>query len=35
MMNYVSKIADGSPDTVMEDDAVKCAYLGRERTEGD
>ena len=35
VMNYGSKIADGPPDAVMEDDAVKCAYLGSERTEGD
>jgi ABC-type branched-subunit amino acid transport system ATPase component len=35
VMNYGSKIADGPPDSVMEDDAVKCAYLGSERTEGE
>ncbi len=35
VMNYGSKIADGPPNTVMEDDAVKCAYLGSETAEGD
>jgi branched-chain amino acid transport system ATP-binding protein len=35
VMNYGSKIADGSPYTVMEDEAVKSAYLGSERDSGD
>jgi ABC-type branched-subunit amino acid transport system ATPase component len=34
-MNYGSKIADGPPNSVMEDDAVKCAYLGSETDSGD
>ncbi|MBI5594108.1 MAG: ATP-binding cassette domain-containing protein [Deltaproteobacteria bacterium] len=35
VMNYGSKIADGPPNSVMEDDAVKCAYLGSETDSGD
>ena len=30
VMNYGEKIADGIPDAVMEDEAVKSAYLGTE-----
>jgi ABC-type branched-subunit amino acid transport system ATPase component len=30
VMNYGQKIAEGAPDDVMEDDAVKSAYLGTE-----
>lgn len=35
VMNYGSKIADGPPDTVMESEAVKSAYLGNETNSGD
>lgn len=35
VMNYGSKIADGSPGMVMEDEAVKSAYLGSEKDSGD
>jgi branched-chain amino acid transport system ATP-binding protein len=35
VMNYGEKIADGTPDTVMEDDAVKSAYLGSEKESGE
>ncbi len=34
VMNYGRKIADATPDTVMEDEAVKCAYLGNEEESG-
>ena len=35
VMNYGSKIADGPAASVMEDDAVKNAYLGSETEYGD
>jgi branched-chain amino acid transport system ATP-binding protein len=31
VMNYGQKIAEGDPKVVMEDEAVKCAYLGSEK----
>jgi branched-chain amino acid transport system ATP-binding protein len=34
VMNYGCKIADGRPDDVMEDEAVKGAYLGNESETG-
>jgi branched-chain amino acid transport system ATP-binding protein len=34
-LNFGSKIADGSPRKVMENDAVKEAYLGSEEEEGE
>lgn len=34
-LNFGSKIADGSPREVMENDAVKAAYLGSEEEEGE
>ncbi len=34
VMNYGEKIADGSPHKVMQDEAVKCAYLGSEKENG-
>ena len=33
VLNFGRKIADGSPDAVMESDAVKAAYLGSEHGE--
>jgi branched-chain amino acid transport system ATP-binding protein len=33
VLNFGRKIADGSPDEVMESDAVKAAYLGTEHGE--
>jgi branched-chain amino acid transport system ATP-binding protein len=35
VMNFGQKIADGSPAEVMQNDAVKSAYLGNERDDGD
>jgi branched-chain amino acid transport system ATP-binding protein len=34
-LNFGSKIADGSAREVMENDAVKSAYLGSEEEEGE
>lgn len=34
-LNFGSKIADGPPREVMENDSVKAAYLGSEEEEGD
>lgn len=34
-LNFGSKIADGPPGEVMENDSVKAAYLGSEEEEGD
>lgn len=34
-LNFGSKIADGSPREVMENDGVKSAYLGSEEEEGE
>ncbi len=34
VMNYGEKIAEGPPHTVMEDEAVKSAYLGSEKESG-
>ncbi len=34
-LNFGSKIADGSPREVMENEAVKAAYLGSEEEEGE
>jgi branched-chain amino acid transport system ATP-binding protein len=35
VMNFGQKIAEGSPQEVMENDAVKSAYLGNEKEDGD
>jgi branched-chain amino acid transport system ATP-binding protein len=35
VMNFGQKIAEGSPRKVMENEAVKSAYLGNEREDGD
>lgn len=35
VMNFGQKIAEGSPQEVMQNDAVKSAYLGNEREDGD
>jgi branched-chain amino acid transport system ATP-binding protein len=35
VMNFGQKIAEGSPQEVMQNDAVKSAYLGTEREDGD
>jgi len=34
VMNFGSKIAEGSPEQVMQNEAVKSAYLGNERENG-
>jgi branched-chain amino acid transport system ATP-binding protein len=35
VMNFGQKIAEGAPQAVMQDEAVKSAYLGNEREDGD
>ncbi len=35
VMNFGQKIAEGAPEKVMDNDAVKSAYLGNEREDGD
>jgi branched-chain amino acid transport system ATP-binding protein len=35
VMNFGQKIAEGSPEQVMQSEAVKSAYLGKEREIGD
>ncbi len=35
VMNFGQKIAEGSPAEVMQNDAVKSAYLGNEKEDGD
>lgn len=35
VMNFGQKIAEGSPAEVMQNDAVKSAYLGNEKQDGD
>jgi ABC-type branched-subunit amino acid transport system ATPase component len=34
-LNFGAKIADGHPRTMMENEAVKAAYLGSEEEEED